>query len=995
MGFARAKRYDEAWKWASVENRGGGTLEAEIVSCENIPAADSNGTSDPFVRVAFSNIPELAQEAETAVKSNTLNPVWTAKNKFQFFTAQPMDEIALQVYDKNKFGKNVMLCKCKVLVGCKPADFRGKCLGASGEASLFLHSPHAGTDIQLIDGLNKPQVNTRGVPQNFGGMVIRWKYTYSTVGTLFAAVDADPWVPEDYSMSKMGAELGRFATHIYYITIPFMYFSETTLWVRPFETIFWIAFIYTATFIVPNLLSAFLPGILCVSMCRTYWIRQRYGIDGPAEPEVASKGLLQKWKDTEATLHSAQIWCGYLSDLLDSWYEIYQWKKQDTAAILTKVCGVWALLVIFFPWFPAFRYWLFAFFVYMYTLWPLYTYFPNIYRQYSEAALVGVVVSAITNIFNLRNCETYIWPVLPRAIVDKLPTSEAGALQKEVTKDLPHIPQEPMYYDDWRRFHDDYEDRRRLLEVKKRAYESTRPRADTTVFRSSIKDLHEVNGRLEVQVVSATGLVGRDASGLGDPYVVLTSSRGQQEKTQEKKETNRPVWKGELFTFKELNWKSGYLTVAVRDKNVGKDDLSLGTGICDISTLAHDIEEERRIPLGLNGAKGTVILKLRPRLSVAKQVGETPSRAWPTVEQRELLRSEQARRDAVKPMALKQPPDTRSGLLSVTVLDGRALKVCDRNSSDPYVKVRICNTRGCTEKWNGQMGQEQRTKYINSSINPGWNQRLSVFTDATARKFVQVQVMDHDRGGDDKMGDGEVSLERLFENETEVVTVPLKLKGKEEGEIRLMLVATGFGRPDPSPPLPVLQPPPTVQSPRESASPARGLSETPASFTQSTPALQQSPEGAGGLMAQGGSANDGKLRVTVIGARGLVPLPQNSRPEPYVRFRLHSPGDAGGQKFKTRACAPGTTEPVWNVTYPFQGLPADALSTSSLQIEVWDAGSASESLAAGITPLSAVKDHGGTLESWVTVFRHMVQGSSEPSPAGEVRLVLTPEGLDF
>eukprot|EP00756_Hemistasia_phaeocysticola_P010620 Hpha_TRINITY_DN15032_c7_g11::TRINITY_DN15032_c7_g11_i1::g.124305::m.124305 len=972
--FELAKRHAESKKWASVENQGGGALHIEVLRAENLPAHDSGGTSDPFVRLSFSNIPEISQEAQTEAINGTVNPEWKTKNKFEFYTAQALDELSVEVFDKDKFGKNDMLCKCKIMVGNKGGtDYKGKCLGERGEATVFLHDPRAGLALEAIDGLKEPA-------RYRGQLTIRWKYSFSKVGTLFAAIDADPYEVEEYSLGKMSEEVGRFSNHIYYMCVPIWYWMDTCMWVRPFETTFWLAFIYTSTFVFPNLLSAFLPGILCASLMRTYWLRQRYGIDGPEE-EVVSKGFFDKLRDTKATLHMTQIWCKWLSDILDMWYEIYQWKKQDTAMALTKGCLVWTLLILFFPWFPAFRYWLFAFMMYMYTLYPLYCYFPNLYRQYHEAALVGIIIETLSSIFNLRNCEIYIWPHLPRALVELIPPSRERLLQDSVTKELPTIPQDAMHYDDWRRFHDQYEERRRLLEVKKKAFESLRPRANTTTFRSSIEDLSKVKGRLRVIVLSASNIIGRDKSGLGDPFVIISTVTGQTEKTKEQKQTNRPVWKDATFMFRDINWKSGYLSVQVKDKNTGKDDLSLGTGRFPLSTLASQCEEEIKVPLGLREhgiQRGEVTLKLCP---VGTPTGE---RAWPTVEQRELLRTEKARRDGAKPGALSLPPDTRAGYLSVNLLDGQALKVCDRNSSDPYVKVRLCDRPGASEPWNGSFYQEQKTKWVKSSVNPVWNQDFT-FANAMQDKFVQIRVMDHDTGGHDQMGDGECSLNELFENDSQLVSIPLRLKGRPEGFVQMVLTAKGFGRPDPSPPLPVVQPPPTVASP--SPSPARP-------FSQNTPGSLQSPDGArAGSQTAGG--HSGRLRVTVIGARGLVPLPQNPKPEPFVKFRLHSPGEAGGQKFKTRACAAGTTEPVWNVTYTFQGLPADALRTSSLQIEVWDAAFAGESLAAGITPLNAVAEHGDSLESWVTVYRHNVHGSAEPAPAGEVRLVLAPESLDY
>ncbi|KAB5519034.1 hypothetical protein DKX38_023353 [Salix brachista] len=52
------------------------------------------------------------------------------------------------------------------------------------------------------------------------------------------------------------------------------------------------------------------------------------------------------------------------------------------------------------------------------------------------------------------------------------------------------------------------------------------------------------------------------------------------------------------------------------------------------------------------------------------------------------------------------------GLLKVTVVKGRKLVIRDFKTSDPYVVVKLGN-------------QTAKTKYINSCLNPVWNEELS------------------------------------------------------------------------------------------------------------------------------------------------------------------------------------------------------------------------------------------------------------------------------
>eukprot|EP01065_Artemidia_motanka_P050706 TRINITY_DN8731_c1_g1_i1.p1 TRINITY_DN8731_c1_g1~~TRINITY_DN8731_c1_g1_i1.p1 ORF type:complete len:971 (+),score=320.27 TRINITY_DN8731_c1_g1_i1:87-2999(+) len=962
--FKPAKRYAEARKWASLENKGGGELRLEVLGCSGLRKADSTGKADPFVRVLFSTVPENQQEAETDMCSQTLNPKWVKENRFTFNTVLPTDEVGFEVYDRDRFPRvtNKLMAKCKVQLGQA---------NASGETSFNLHRHDAPDSLQHIDGA--------AADAGLGSITVKWQYSFSTAGTLFSSTDADPWVMEDFSMARLSQEVGRLSNHIYYMCVPYWYWMETCMWVRPFETAFWLALLYISVFVFENILSAFFPGLLAVSFIRTYWIRQRYGLDKQEETSTESKGLLAQYQDTKEQFKMVQNNAQWVSDMLDWWYEIYTWRKQDTAMALTKFFLGWTAAVLFFPWFPAFRYWFFAVMMYMYTLYPIYVYFPNIYRQYHEVALIGMIMNVISNVVNLRNCEKYIWPLLPRALVALIPPSQEKAIQDSLSDDLPPIPQHAMSYGDWRRFNERYEERKKMIELKRRAQLSSglRPRSSSIDLRQVLNQIGQVKGVLHVHILSGRDLAGRDSSGLCDPYVVLRTSVGHEKRTKEVKQTVRPVWKNERFLLRELNYRSGYLMLSVRDHNSMSDDLSLGVGRVDLSLLAKGEEEELRVPLrgtekfGRSGSE--IVLRV------------LPEEGWPTPDQRELLRTERRMREAAKPAAIQStPPDTRTGVLTVTVLDGTDLKVCDSKSSDPFMLVSV----------RGVSGPPKRTRTIKSSINPVFNQPFE-FSGVGARMGVHVECFDHDKvGSSDPMGSGEVpDLTYLFEDEPEEVSVPLRLKGRQYGSVQLLLVARGFGRPDPRPEIkiPDIAPPAAAAAPPPAPVPPPAAPPTPprADPPPITSPTMASPQAATPGPDPDEAGHSGWLRVTVIGARGLMPLPASPQPEPYVKFRLLCPSGDSSQKFKTRPCAAGTLDPVWHVTYTFQRLPPDALRTSKLQIEVWDARCPQEALAAGVSPLDAVAEYGEQLESWVTVYRYdPVTGS--PDAAGEVRVILAP-----
>ncbi|XP_078443660.1 calcium-dependent lipid-binding (CaLB domain) family protein isoform X2 [Wolffia australiana] len=79
------------------------------------------------------------------------------------------------------------------------------------------------------------------------------------------------------------------------------------------------------------------------------------------------------------------------------------------------------------------------------------------------------------------------------------------------------------------------------------------------------------------------------------------------------------------------------------------------------------------------------------------------------------------------------------GTLRVQIVRGRRLAIRDFKSSDPYVVVRLGN-------------QTQKTKVINSCLNPVWNEEL-VFAMPEAARVLQLH--------DDKMGRGDVDLQGL------------------------------------------------------------------------------------------------------------------------------------------------------------------------------------------------------------------------------------------
>ncbi|XP_060186579.1 protein C2-DOMAIN ABA-RELATED 11-like [Lycium barbarum] len=90
----------------------------------------------------------------------------------------------------------------------------------------------------------------------------------------------------------------------------------------------------------------------------------------------------------------------------------------------------------------------------------------------------------------------------------------------------------------------------------------------------------------------------------------------------------------------------------------------------------------------------------------------------------------------------------KSGLLKVTVVQGRRLVIRDFKSSDPYVVLKLGN-------------QTSRTKVKNSCLNPVWNEEFD-FSISDPVEVLNLQVFDKDRfKADDKMGNAHLSLQPL------------------------------------------------------------------------------------------------------------------------------------------------------------------------------------------------------------------------------------------
>lgn len=118
---------------AAVNFRGGkverNQVHIKVLGCENLPAADSNGKSDPYVVVK--DVKGLIGEGgKTKVVKKTLNPDWRgdASATFRFEANYKILALKFACYDWDRFSSDDLLGKCYVPVSAlfdgQPHEFR-------------------------------------------------------------------------------------------------------------------------------------------------------------------------------------------------------------------------------------------------------------------------------------------------------------------------------------------------------------------------------------------------------------------------------------------------------------------------------------------------------------------------------------------------------------------------------------------------------------------------------------------------------------------------------------------------------------------------------------------------------------------------------------------------------------------------------------------------------------------------------------------------------
>lgn len=84
-------------------------LIIQVIEARNLLAMDSNGLSDPYVKVQLGR-----QRAKTKVVKKSLNPIWD--EEFSFRVGNLKEEICISVLDEDKYFADDFLGQIKVPV---------------------------------------------------------------------------------------------------------------------------------------------------------------------------------------------------------------------------------------------------------------------------------------------------------------------------------------------------------------------------------------------------------------------------------------------------------------------------------------------------------------------------------------------------------------------------------------------------------------------------------------------------------------------------------------------------------------------------------------------------------------------------------------------------------------------------------------------------------------------------------------------------------------
>jgi len=261
---------------------------------------------------------------------------------------------------------------------------------------------------------------------------------------------------------------------------------------------------------------------------------------------------------------------------------------------------------------------------------------------------------------------------------------------------------------------------------------------------------------VNVDVIEARNLAGKDSSGMSDPMVevkVKTKSQTKKENTTIKKETVSCVW-DETLTFEtklsEDEYRTGSIEVTVFDSNITKNEVigAFSFGLADTYMKEHREMHKVWVALGdptmkLKGIQGYLKLSVRvlADADVPHEFNDDEDDA-------------EGDGDDIASMVL-MPPDIKQQAKIFTITVGRCEglpKMDVLGSCDGFVKAKF----GVSSA---------RTKTVKDNQNPTFNQTLilPIILPAVS-DILELSIWDDDAGGDDMIAYQTFSVEDIMKD---------------------------------------------------------------------------------------------------------------------------------------------------------------------------------------------------------------------------------------
>jgi len=206
----------------------------------------------------------------------------------------------------------------------------------------------------------------------------------------------DPGVPPLDLFNPLGGgeckrNIVRMSTHLYYCMVPYWWLSERWMWTNPVES----AIIFVSTTL--GLYYGYFLAMVCTAMAlyltRNYIQRASTQHEPPPKKGVEAFyypdpfAIFRAFDDLQKQLLYVSIYTNWIGDIYEYYSQIFCWERPVASRKLFSFLVAWT----FFGWFecwPSMGTMLALVNVYLFTLYPLYYKYPNLYKAITTLAFL-------------------------------------------------------------------------------------------------------------------------------------------------------------------------------------------------------------------------------------------------------------------------------------------------------------------------------------------------------------------------------------------------------------------------------------------------------------------------------------------------------------------------------------------------------------------------------------------------------------------------------